>query len=163
MIEIRPLQKSDRKQLMKLLVDFLKYNQRGKIVSKKLSPLIRYKDYDKHLREDHAKIYMKLDSRKAAIFVAEDNKELIGYIYGRIVSKPKMILDKIGIVEDWFVEEKYSGKGIGEMLWNRLIDWFRKKGCNCLELDVYTTNKHAIEIYHGMGFIDKALVMRKKL
>ena len=162
MIKIRLLQKSDEKQLMRLAINFFKKNQRGKIVSKKLLPLIQYKDYDKHLKED-VKGYMRLNSKEAVIFVAENNKKLIGYIYGRIIKKPKMILSKTGIIEDWFVEKEYRGKKIGEMLWNRLIDWFKKKKCNCLQLDVYPTNKHAIKIYHQLGFIDKSIVIIKKL
>jgi len=162
MILIRVLKKKDEKQLLNLAFDFFKKNQRGEIVSKKLLPLIQYKNYDEHLREDVGK-YMRLDNNKAIIFVAEDNEKLIGYIYGRIINKPKMRLGRIGVIEDWFVEEKYRGKRIGEILWNRLIEWFKSKKCNRLELDVYPTNKKAIKIYHKLGFIDKNIVMTKKL
>ena len=162
MIKIRNLRKSDEKQLSSLATHFFRDNQRGKIVSKKLLKMIRYKNYDKHLKED-VKGYMKLSRREAVIFVAESNRKLIGYIYGRIVDKPKMVLNKIGIIEDWFVEEEYRDKGIGEMLWGRLVEWFKGKKCNRLELDVYTTNKHAIEIYHRLSFIDKAIIMTKKI
>jgi ribosomal protein S18 acetylase RimI-like enzyme len=162
MIKIRSLKKTDEKQLLNLAIHFFKDNQRGKIVSKKLLNLIKYKNYDEHVKED-VKGYMKLDKKEAMIFVAEDNRNLIGYIYGRIVNKPKMVLNKIGIIEDWFVEEEYRDKGIGETLWNRLIIWFKSKKCNKLELDVFTTNKHAIEIYHKLGFVDKVIVMTKKL
>jgi len=162
MIKIRILRNSDEKQLLKLAIDFFKKNQRGEIVSKKLLPLIQYKNYENHVKED-VKKYMSLDSRKAVIFVAEKDEKLIGYIYGRIQLKPKMILGRIGIVEDWFVIKDYRGKGVGEMLWDRLIEWFKKKKCNRLELDVFPTNKHALNIYHKLGFIDKLIVMTKKL
>lgn len=160
MLKIRTLRKEDEKQLLSLAIHFFKNYQRGKIVSKKLLSLIRYKNYDKHLKED-IKEYMKLDQKKAVIFVAEDNKKLVGYIYGRIITRSKMVLNRVGIIEDWFVEEGYRGKKIGEMLWNILIKWFKKKKCNCLELDVYPTNKQAIKIYHKLGFIDKSIVMIK--
>ena len=161
MIKIRTLQKTDEKQLFNLAIEFLEKYQRGKIVSKKLLPLIQYKNYDKHLKED-VKKYMKLNPKEAIIFVAEDNKKLIGYIYGRIEKKPKMVLDRVGMIEDWFVQEKYRGKGIGEKLWNELMNWFKKKKCNCLEVDAYITNKKAIKIYHKLGFIDKLIFMIKK-
>ena len=175
MIKIRRLQKSDGKQLLDLATRFLKKEQKGKIASKKLLPLIEYKDYDSHLNED-VKKYTKLNSRRAIIFVAEmlsistatlsvaeDGKRLIGYIYGRIENRPKMVLDRCGIIEDWFVEEKYRGQGIGEMLWDKLIRWFKSKKCNCLETDAYPTNKLAVNIYHELGFIDKKIVLMKKL
>ena len=49
------------------------------------------------------------------------------------------------------------------MLWDSLMKWFKEKKCNRLELDVYTTNKHAIDVYHNMGFVDRAVSMTKKL
>lgn len=162
MIKIRKLRKSDEKQLLDLAFQFFKKEQRGKIVSKKLLPLIEYKDYDKHLKED-VKKYVKLNPRKAIIFVAEDDKKLIGYIYGRVAKRPKMVLDRCGVIEDWFVEEKYRGQGIGEMLWDKLIRWFKNKKCNCLKTDAYPTNKLAVNIYHELGFIDKKIVLMKKL
>lgn len=162
MVKIRNLQKNDEKQLLRIATNFLRKHQRGKIVSKKLLPLIRYRDYDRHLRED-VKKYMKLSPRDAVIFVAEDNKKLIGYIYDRIMNEPKMVLNRVGIIEDWFVEDKYRNKRIGELLWYRLIKWLREKKCNRLELDVFPTNNHAINIYHRLGFIDKLIIMTKKL
>lgn len=161
MIKIRPLQNKDKKQLLNLAIDFFEKNQRGEIVSKKILPLLSYKNYNRHVKED-VKKYMK-DSKKEAIFVAEKDKTLIGYIYGKVVVKPKMVLSRIAIVEDWFVIKKYRGKGISLMLWNRLMKWFKKKKCRRIELDVYTTNKHAIDVYHKMGFLDKTIVMTKKL
>jgi ribosomal protein S18 acetylase RimI-like enzyme len=113
------------------------------------------------LREDVRK-YMSVN-KKAAIFVAEDNGKLIGYIYGQIINKPKMKLGRIGVIEDWFVEEKYRRRMTGEMLWDKLIAWFRDKKCNRLELDVYPTNKKAIKIYHRLEFIDKSIIMTRKL
>jgi len=162
MIKIRSLQKSDEKQLSDLTIQFHKKYQRGKIVLRKLLPLIEYKDYEKRLQQD-VKKYMKLDPREAIIFVAEDEKELIGYIYGRLEKRSKMVINKCGIIEDWFVKEKYRGKGIGEMLWDKLIRWFKNKKCNCLKTDAYLTNKLAINIYHKLGFIDEKIVMWKRL
>jgi ribosomal protein S18 acetylase RimI-like enzyme len=162
MIKIRTLQKSDGKQLHNLLVDFYKKNQRGEIVSKNLLSLIKYKDYDEVLRKE-TKRYIRLNTKKAVIFVAEDNRKLIGYIHGQIRNKPGRVLDRVGYIEDWFVKKKYRGKGVGEMLWNELINWFKKRKCNCLETDAYTTNKFAIKVYHKLGFVDKTISMINKL
>jgi len=161
MIIIRTLKKTDEKQLLNLAINFFKKEQGGKIISKKLLPLIKFKNYDKHLRED-VKGYMKLDPKKAVIFVAEDKGKLIGFIHGRADLRPKKILSRVGIIDDWFVEKEYRNKGIGEMLWIRLMKWFRSKKCNCLELDTFTTNKKVIKIYHKLGFVDKVVVMTRK-
>jgi len=161
MIKIRRVQRADKERLLKLVTHFLK-KQRRKMVPKKLLPLIRYKNYDEHLRED-TEGYVRLNPKEAVLFVAEDNNELIGYIYGRVLNRPKKVFSKVGMVEDWFVEEKYRGRKVGAMLWKKLIEWFKNKGCNCLELDVYPKNKHAVNIYRKLGFIDEVVKMTKKL
>ena len=147
--------------MFSLATDFFKKDHWRASDLKRLSPMIKYKDYDKHLYEDLRK-YMKLNPSKATIFVAEDRGKLIGYIYGRVEKRPKMVLDMVGIIEDYFVEKPYRGKGISDKLWKRMMIWFRKKRCNRLELESYPGNKHAIELYHKKGFIDKTIVMTKK-
>jgi GNAT superfamily N-acetyltransferase len=161
MVKVRPLEKTDSKELYRLAFDFLKKEQRGEIVSKKILPLIRYKNYDKHLNEDVAKYLRPSPNKK--VLVLEKNGRVIGYIYGRILRRPKMIMEKVGIVEDWFVEKEHRGSGISRLLWKELMEWFRKKKCDCVELDVFPTNKHAIEVYHQLGFIDEKIIMIKKL
>lgn len=162
MIKIRILKKEDEKQLFNLAIKFLKKYLMEKITSRKLRPLIASKNYDKYLKKD-IKRHMKMIPGGEITFVAEDKKKLIGYIYGRIEKRPKKVLDKCGFIEDWFVEEKYRGKKIGEMLYDKLIKWFKKKKCNCLETDTYPTNKLALKIYHKLGFIDKTVIMIKKI
>jgi GNAT superfamily N-acetyltransferase len=140
----------------------MKIEQRNQIVSKKLLPLISYWDYDARLR-NHANRYVRLNPKKAIIFVAEDKGKLIGYIHGSVMNKPKMVLNKIGTLEDWFVDKEYRGTKIGKRLWEKLLAWFRKKGCKRLETNAYTTNKRAINIYHKLGFMDLVISLTRKL
>jgi GNAT superfamily N-acetyltransferase len=161
MVIIRTLRRTDRDKFFHLATDFFKKDHWRDADLKRLYPMIKYKDYDKHLQED-LRQYMKLDPKKAAIFVAEDNGNLIGYIYGRVEKKPKMVLDMIGTIEDYFVEKPYRGKGISKKLWKRMMKWFREKKCSRLDIQTYPRNKHALDIYHKEGFIDKVIVMTKK-
>jgi GNAT superfamily N-acetyltransferase len=160
-IIVRPLRKSDRDQMFSLATNFFKKDHWRDSDLKRLSPMIKYKDYDKHLKED-LRQYMKLNPKKAAIFVVEDNGRLIGYIYGRIERRPKMVLDVLGIIEDYFVEKPYRGKGISDMLWKKMMEWFREKKCKRLDVQTYPGNKHALKLYHKYGFVDKQIVMTKK-
>lgn len=161
MVVIRKLDRRDHQQLLALALEFFKKNLRAH-VSKKLLPLIEYKNYDKQIRADVQR-YMNLKPGEAIIFVAEDQKELIGYIFGRIIKRPQRIKSRIGYIEDWFVKEDYRSKGTGKLLWDTLIDWFRKKRCDALETDSYLSNKRAIDFYHKFGFVDKAIVMIKNI
>jgi ribosomal protein S18 acetylase RimI-like enzyme len=159
MIKIRLLERKDKEKLFMLVVDFFKREHWGK--NSNLMKIVKCKDYDRHLMED-VNGYMRLDPKKAVIFVVEDDGALVGYIYGRVVDKPNMVLDKVGMIEDWFIEKEYRGKGVGEMLWTRLMSWFKVKNCNRLELNVYPDNEYAIAIYHKLGFVKKSVTMTKK-
>ena len=161
MILIRKLARRDYPQLLDLALEFFKSNQRIH-VSKKLSTLIKYKNYDKQIRADVQR-YMGLDTNEAIIFVAEDQKKLVVYIFGRIIKRPQRVKRRIGFIEDWFIKNGYRNMGTGKLLWDRLINWFRKKRCDALELDSYPANKKAIALYHKLGFIDKAIVLIKNM
>lgn len=160
-IIIRKLQKKDHPQLLNLVRELRKTGERQHI-SKKLLPLIRYKNPQKQVISDVNR-YVNFKPSIATFFVAEENGNLVGYILGNINKRSGRVFDKIGFIEDWFVKEEHRRKKVGEKLWKELIAWFRRKKCNGLELQAFTNNQNAIEIYHKFGFINKTLTLMKKL
>ena len=60
-IIIRPLRSSDRERFFALATKFFKKDHWRDKELKRLSPMIKYKDYDKHLSED-LNSYMKLNT-----------------------------------------------------------------------------------------------------
>ena len=48
--------------------------------------------------------------------------------------------------------QEFCGQGIGELLLGLLADWAKKSGFEIMELDVVSTNIHAIRLYEKLGF-----------
>ena len=155
---IRKLQKEDREQLLKLFWKFTAHSKKN-FLTPELEQFHQYKNqqetYEKYADDYCAGLYI--------VFVAEENNKLIGYCAAKITERPERILNKEAYVEDWFVEEEYQGKGIGEELFATLMDELKKIGCTHVRLDAFTTNQKVIDIYHKYGFIDNTIEMYKKL
>ncbi len=161
MVLIRRAKKSDKDGLLQLASVFhIGTRMNRNIVSKKLFELIKYRNYKKHIIED---VSNSLTDNKGIVFVAEQNGQLVGYIYGSVKLQPKKILEKVGYVEDWFMLDGFRHKGIGRKLWAKLMTWFKSKKCDCIELKVYPENEPSKKIYRKLGLIEKDIIMGKKL
>ncbi len=82
-------------------------------------------------------------------FVAEDNGELIGYIFGmgnQLKRKRHCAYIVIGVVDD------HQGKKIGTKLFETIIHWAEAKDLKRLELTVMKHNERALRLYQNMGF-----------
>jgi ribosomal protein S18 acetylase RimI-like enzyme len=161
MVVIRRLQKSDKKRLLVLVNKFFEREHWGKSACKEILPLLSFRSNEKSVKDTVSR-YMDSDPKLSVVMVAKINGRLEGYIRGVIMYKPDMRFRKIGMVDSWFVSKRYRDKGIGKMLWDELDKWFRENECELLELSVHPSNKHAVEIYRAMGFVDKSLSMTKK-
>ncbi|MDP3742105.1 MAG: GNAT family N-acetyltransferase [Candidatus Micrarchaeota archaeon] len=163
MVIIRKARKSDKGQLLHLQRSFsAETTLNRRMVSKKLFELLQYHDYEQNLKDDIRK-YIATDSKKGICFVAEENEKLIGVIFGLVKNQPKKVLHTLGYVNDWFVLKECRGKGVGKLLWLKMMAWFRKRRCKAVELKVYPNNKSATAVYRKLGLIDTMVTMSKKL
>jgi RimJ/RimL family protein N-acetyltransferase len=81
-------------------------------------------------------------------FVLEDNKKLVGYIFGNILTgnrKKHCMNLAIAILQE------YTGKGYGTKLMNILEKYAINNGITRLELEVSKKNKIAISLYQKIG------------
>lgn len=85
----------------------------------------------------------------STIFIAEDTKELTGYLMvnagGANKNKHSAYL-VIGI------SESSRGQGVGKALFVALDGWARETGLHRLDLTVMQSNTAAIALYHKNGF-----------
>ena len=82
-------------------------------------------------------------------FVLEDNKKLVGYVWGNIFTanrKKHCMYLAVAILKE------YTGKGNGTKLMNTLEKQAIENGINRLELEVSEKNKFAISLYEKLGF-----------
>ncbi len=130
----------------------------------------------KHIQEINAEIdikksyedYINLingstdDTWKILLAVSSQHK-IIGFIIGSIDKDEYLVKSTIGKFEDWFVEEEYRGKGIGIMLYNKLENWFRKKGCQQVMSDTWEGNELSIKAHKKLGFFVSGVMFGKRL
>ncbi|MFS0634794.1 GNAT family N-acetyltransferase [Mesobacillus foraminis] len=86
----------------------------------------------------------------STVFVAEEGKELIGYLMaiGGTAKRNKHCVYLVtGILDE------YRGSGIGTELFKHLEEWRRGTEIERLELTVVTLNEAGIRLYKKMGFV----------
>lgn len=86
-----------------------------------------------------------IDKQKnSTIFVAEENGQLIGYLFlmgGSVKRTEHSAYLVIGILQD------YRGKGVGTKLFDKATNWASKHNISRLELTVVTENKSGVVLY----------------
>lgn len=89
------------------------------------------------------------DKDNSTILVAEKDKELVGYLLaigGNARRNKHAAYIVIGILKD------YRGKGVGNLLFEKLEQWANHQRVHRLELTVVTQNKAGLSLYKKRGF-----------
>jgi RimJ/RimL family protein N-acetyltransferase len=101
------------------------------------------------VEEQQAQIERLLSKENRAIFVAEHDGQLVGYLAalgGEFKRNKHSVQIVIGILQD------FTGQGIGTQLFLALEDWAHRQHIHRLELTVMTHNKAGIALYKKQGF-----------
>lgn len=89
------------------------------------------------------------------VIVAEQDETCVGVIVGRLVKSPSIpILQprQLATIEDLVVHPEYRRRGVGKELLNAAIIWARDQGASEIQLNVYSFNTAAMDLYENMGF-----------
>ena len=109
--------------------------------------------------DHHLRRFMK--SEDGLVLVALDGNEVVGYSLAEIVAaSPSFKREKYGEIDQLAVTASYRRKGIGKMMYTRIIKWFQSKNIDRVELQTTTKNplansfwqKHGFEIYQNNQF-----------
>src|SRR5205823_13884755 len=101
--------------------------------------------------------------------VAELNRRIVGFVYGRESKNvPDEVLQrwkarKVGSVEVLAVEEQYRRRGIAMSLLNRLFVVFGERGIDKVMLSVPADDNGVKELYDKLSFETTGYVLKKKL
>jgi len=101
--------------------------------------------------------------------VAELNKRIVGFVYGRESKNvPDEVLrrwkaTKVGSVEVLAVEEQYRRRGIATLLLDRLFVVFKGRGIDTVTLTTPADEIGAKELYDKLGFETRGYFLKKKL
>lgn len=85
------------------------------------------------------------------IYVAEMNNKIIG-VAGGSVTEHHWGNEKWGAEDFWFVKKKYRGGRAGIMLFNKLMNWFKKNKAKRIQMTHYTWNPKVKDFYDKKGF-----------
>ncbi|GAB5490263.1 MAG: hypothetical protein Phog2KO_04780 [Phototrophicaceae bacterium] len=138
---IRPVKTEDVDAVGKLWFELVTYHQ-------DLSDMMPIPAEDGAERYS-ARIRWSVDDNHVQTFVAEDEGEIVGYVYGTVVDLlPEMFKDeRAGIVGDIYVTGKKRGTGVGTALMETMKNWFKLRGVTHYEWYVAAMNEQGIRFW----------------
>jgi len=101
--------------------------------------------------------------------VAELNRRIVGFVYGRESKNvPDEVLrrwkaTRVGSVEVLAVEEQYRRRGIATLLMDRLFVVFKRRGIDTVTLTTPADEIGAKELYDKLGFETRGYFLKKRL
>jgi len=98
------------------------------------------------------------------IYLAKtETDHVIGFIIGSIKTDEYLLLNKIGILEDWYVEPSFRNQGIGFKLYDKLEQWFKGKSCHQIQSDTWEGNELSLRAHKQAGFFISGIKLSKKI
>ena len=86
------------------------------------------------------------------VFLAKLGDKTVGFVAGDANWISKRTGRRVGAVHEIVVLPEFRGRGIGKALMGKVIDYFREKGLDRVELWVGDENSRAMEFYRKLGF-----------
>ncbi len=106
----------------------------------------------------------QLDQPDAAIFVAEKDGTVVGYIYAAIEPISwKELRDECGYVHDLVVDDAHRGAGAGTALMTRALAWMSERGLPRVVLSTAQPNDGAQRLFERLGFRRTMVEMTREL
>ena len=123
-------------------------------------------DEDATLMREEARAHFAGKQLYPAIFVAEDDGALIGFVEASIRSHAEGCYNgPAPFVEGWFVSEHARKRGVGRALIAAVEDWARAQGFTELASDATLENVQSHAAHGALGFqeVERLVAFRKDL
>ena len=105
-----------------------------------------------------------LDDAHVAVFVAERQSELVGYVVVRSqASPPGLLPEQVGVVVDMAVGLHSNQNGLGRQLWDAARTWFTAQGLTRVLAQVPRHVPVEQAFWRAMGAVDAVDVLWMKL
>ena len=103
-------------------------------------------------------------SANGMVIIAESDNKPVGYALGYIKKNtPIYSLKEIGYIGDLYVEKRFRGLGVGTIMKDYMLSWFRKRKMHYVSIAVHESNSAAHKVYASWGFSDYYREMRQRL
>lgn len=120
-------------------------------------------------REKMAIIDLKeVNDSNGKCYLAVENDNVLGLIMGYIPAYDEFdYLDykcpKRGKISELIVTSKIRSKGVGQVLIDRMEQYFKSQGCEYVLVDVFAYNENAIKFYGKKGYHPRMFTNIKKI
>jgi len=142
-----------------------RYEEKDRVAVLQLSQ--KYASWDSTPTE--ADIQGFYSSEPDFFLVAELNRRIVGFVYGRESKNvPDEVLrrwkaTRVGYIEVLAVEEQYRRRGIATLLMDRLFVVFKGRGIDTVTLTTPADEIGAKELYDKLGFETRGYFLKKRL
>ena len=85
-----------------------------------------------------------------------ESKKIVGYKTGMVIAQKGQVGEKI-------VTNKTRSKGIGQLLINKMEEYFKQQECEYILVDVFAYNDIAIKFYNQKDYHSRMHSMIKKI
>ena len=109
-----------------------------------------------------SQIIAMLNSSKTPIFVAVDEKKVLGYCFCKVKAyeNETVVNDHTELyIDDLCIDERCRGRGIGTALYHEALRYAKMRGCYNVTLNVWSFNESALAFYKKCGMKPQRLFM----
>jgi ribosomal protein S18 acetylase RimI-like enzyme len=144
-MEIVPAQEIHVPQILDLWQEFAKHHE-------PFDPRYPMKEdvrvgYETHLRE-------AMQTENTKIYVAMDSGRAVGYTIANIRKTIPWQRERYGYIEEMAVNGRYRRQGVGTILFDAVMDWFKMENLDLVELTVASKNMVGYSFWKKKGFQD---------
>lgn len=95
----------------------------------------------------------QLDVPEAVIFVAEQDRQIVGYVYAGLEPLSwKELRGAAGFIHDIVVDERARRSGVARQLMAAAVEWLRASGAPRVMLWTAAQNEGAQKLFDSLGF-----------
>jgi ribosomal protein S18 acetylase RimI-like enzyme len=95
----------------------------------------------------------QLEDQDKAVLVADNNGHVIGYVYAAVEGYNYMALrGPAGVLHDIIVAPQHRGRGVGRLLLDTTLEFFRSRGVPRVVLSTAERNEAAQRLFASIGF-----------
>ena len=110
----------------------------------------------------------EVKNKNGKSFIAVENDKAIGLIMGVVAEYNKYdYLDykcpKSGEITELIISRKARSKGLGQLLMNKMEEYFKSINCEYIFIDVFAYNENAINFYNKQGYHPRMFIDIKKI
>lgn len=126
----------------------------------------KYNVVTENFKEEYYRKTMdEISKYEGVIFLAKEKESIVGLVVGLINNDNIDTYDfkapKRGRVTELIVSKENRNGGIGNLLLNRIEEYFRSVGCKGILLSVFAYNQNAYDFYVKNGYFNRSIEMMK--